>query len=311
MLPRSLQETIKALLTPAVALSLWLVMTPAWAGSMLLLGAGGSGASGGAFTGPLDVVSTNIKAAYCVGACSAAKRGTKFATICTTISTVDTCIDMNSDATTGAPILSTIGGLTCNNSTVICNWKTWTDQSGNSCDATQAGVPTRPLVTVSVSGLTSIPAITFDGATGGMKLVTCSTTAAQPFFISGVGIRTSGTNFASLLGEEGSAPGLLYSNTANNMTVFGTSTPTFTVSDAVWHAVGALFNNTSSQGYTDGTGSGVINAGPSGVSAATLDVGFFSSVPCACNIVEVLLYAADVSSSASALSTNQHIRYGF
>ena len=185
----------------------------------------------------------------------------------------------------------------------------WYDQTGNGHHATDS---TGVAYAVSPSGIASgRAALSFTGANG---LSIPSVTQAQPFFISAVSIRSSGTSFIYTLGASATnPPGLIYSNSANNMDVYGGTLAALAIgTEPLWTAVGGLFNGASSQGYVNGTGGGVINAGTTGFSS-TLVIGSFASVLTG-YITEIILYGSDVSANAATLATNQRdatVGYGF
>src|SRR5216684_5005777 len=96
--------------------------------------------SGVAFVGSGDIVG-GWQVWYGLRAFSAAKRGTKAINVCN-VSDV-ACADFLTDATTGALVVTTVGGSDC--SVVVCIIKTLYDQSGalactGACDNTQATI---------------------------------------------------------------------------------------------------------------------------------------------------------------------------
>lgn len=177
------------------------------------------------------------------------------------------------------------------------------DGSGNSRHATQLTLASMPALTFNALG--GLPGVTFSST----QLLTITAFAVtQPFFISSVSIRTSGTNYTCILCATGSnAPGLLYNNAANGILIFGGNTgSTAVVSDNAFHAIGALFNATTSQAFIDGTGLGTVSAGAGNFGAFNLQMGNFSGTSLLGTISEVVLYPSDISASAAALSANQH-----
>jgi hypothetical protein len=154
----------------------------------------------------------------------------------------------------------------------------------------------------------------FSDADGNYFMTTSGVTTTEPFFVSAVAQRTSGTTFVNLIGVAGAAPGLLFSNAADSMAIFGGSVPTFTVADGSFHAIGALFDNTSSQGFVNGAGQGAVSDGGAVWSNSTLLVGFFSAGVLDGDIAEIIVWNSDQSANAGAISANQRDAtsgYGF
>lgn len=293
--------------------------------TLMMMGVGGETpptVTPSSYTGPGDVVS-GAKAWWGLRAYSAATAGNKIANVCTTIATVDTCVDMFSNATTGNMVILTIGGLTCDNSVVLCNVKTLYDQSGTSCagatacDITQATVSKRAALTISCLG--ALPCMTFTAASQQeMARASGSGTLSlsQPITFSTVATATSfptatGTLFCQ---DNGSVRGTYFrfSNTPgielNAGSAFTASAATGTI-----HAIQGVSNNASSVFYVDGSqstgtdGPGVLNSGDS-MQVGNDQFGDFLQG----KIFELGVWSSAFSTpNQSSMNGNQHAYWGF
>lgn len=186
----------------------------------------------------------------------------------------------------------------------------WYDQKGG-VDLTSAG---NPEFSASPTGQGAGTAtVAFDGGAGDKLSTTSGITQSQPFFISAVGRRNSGTNFSNIYGAQAAAPGLIWANSANAVMIFAGSVPTVTCSDAATHTIGALFNGASSQGYIDGSAvGGAVSSGASVFSGGNQVVGNFNGDAVTGYITEIAIFGYDASASADEISANQkHATNGY
>ena len=276
-------------------------------------------AAGGGYSGLGDVVS-GAKFYWGLRAYSAAKRGTKIANICMTISLVDTCVDMNSDATTGALSLGTIGGLTCNNSTQICNIKTWYDQSGatacsgsSACDMTQSTVANRAILVLSCNG--SLPCARYTGSNLTNYQTSNWFSTSQPISFSTVINRTGDTSNYQSVFNSGSNFAWGFNNATNAIFMYSTSSvPTATANDNAVHSMQLNFHNATASGaYIDGTNTvmslgastGIVGSDPVNLGRSPAASQYFTG-----DMYEIGMWAADNSSSNSSLCHNQYTYWG-
>lgn len=271
---------------------------------------------GATYTGLGDIVS-GTGAYWGLRAFSSATRGNKVANICTLVTAVDTCVDMSSDATTGALILTTIPGASaCNNSTQICNVKTLYDQIAGSacnsatCDVTQATVATRPTIVTSCLG--SLPCMAFSGS---QFLSNASIgTYAQPYSFSSVSERTGAfTSYGDILGFSNvGASQILYANTVNTLGYYNGTFTTATATDSAFHAMQNVVNGPSAAALqidsSQTTGLSTSNT------SLTLDfrIGGDNNAFTG-NIAEVYMLTTTTltTGNMTALNTNEHAYWGF
>jgi hypothetical protein len=241
------------------------------AGTLSLLGAGRgapAGGGGGGYIGPGDVQAT--KWWYGLRALSSATRGNKLVNICTTIATVDTCADMLSDATTGAMILTTIGGAACNTSTQPYNIKTWYELNGTGNDQTEAAVAARAVLTI-CNGTTTGAAFTIAGLT---NYLTSSVTQAQPFEIVWAAAHTANFTTQSNVFESGGNLQDGYWTTTGQAYGYTGTVVSFAASNTACHVIQIVHNGASGEFAVDGASYTTSqNFGSSGISAADLYLG--------------------------------------
>lgn len=207
----------------------------------------GKGAPGAAvYSGPGNVVS-GATAWWGLRAYTTAVRGTKAANVCN-VSDV-TCVDFLTDATTGALVVTTVGGSSC--SVVVCTVKTLYDQSGSlscsgavACDLAQATIANRPQLIVS-NGITGKAALLYNGTS--QELVNNLPTGKnQPFSWSLVANTTNSASQQTAAGAKTDAR-IGYNNSgANTVFCFNGTVLTATASDGAWHGIQAAFNNAGS-----------------------------------------------------------------
>jgi hypothetical protein len=159
-------------------------------------------------------------------------------------------------------------------------------------------------------GVSGLPCIQFTGGTPTF-LNGPNFSGAQPFSVAGVIQRSSGTGYQYVLALNFSAPcGYGWNNTANTFRVNCGSTFTFTVSDAAWHSVGVVYNNTSAITNVDGTA----GAGTSGSSAmGTVYIGTQTSTSYGLSgyINELVVWkSALTAGQLSNLCHNQYAYFG-
>ncbi len=293
--------------------------------TLMMMGVGGETpptVTPSTYTGPGDVVS-GAKAWWGLRAYSAATAGNKIANVCTTIATVDTCVDMFSSATTGNMVILTIGGLTCDNSVVLCNIKTLYDQSGTSCagstacDITQATAAKRAALTISCLG--GLPCMTFVAASQQeMARVSGSGTLSlsQPITLSTVATATSfPTATGSVFVQDNGSVRGTYFRFSNTPGIELNAGSAFTASAAAStiHAVQAVSNNASSVLYVDGSqstgtdGTGVLNSGDSMQVGNDQFNDFLQG-----KIFELGIWSSGFSTpNQSSMNSNQHAYWGF
>lgn len=196
------------------------------------------------YTGPGDSVS-GATAWYGLRAYSAAKRGNAAINVCNVSDVV--CADMSTDATTGALVVTTIGGSDCGS--VNCTVKIIYDQTGNGFNLSQATIASRPLLKLSCLG--SLPCLNFSA--GGL-FNSSTTSISQPWSISAVIERTGQFSSGYLISSTGSYEGLASGGgSADNVQLYGSNTLQATATDNVSHAVQALANGASGVINVDGT----------------------------------------------------------
>lgn len=235
----------------------------AWAGpeQQPLLGVGGASAGGGGYTGPGDV--QPAKWYYALRAYTSATRGNKLVNVCTTISTVDTCADMFSDATTGALVITTIGGAACNTSTQPYNIKTWYDLTGNGLDQTDTNPANRAVLTT-CNGATTGAA--FSGGQGYNAIA--SATQAQPFEVIWAGTRTGAfTTQGNVFDTNGGIPQDGYWTSTNTVYGYTGTIQTATASDSACHIMQIIHNGASGSIRVDNGAPATLDMGASGISA--------------------------------------------
>lgn len=238
-----------------LALVAWLalcgVANAQLSGGLQFPGPGTVHSTGGAYTGPADVVSSPIYG-YALRAISSAARGTAAINLCD--NTGANCADIATNASTGD--LNNPGTLGANNcaSTGTCKIKTWYDQSGanscggSPCNITQATSANMPTLTVSC--INSKPCAVF-AATQWL-----GSSAAAPAFASGTisavtqrtGAFTSAGGIISV-GDATTQMNFNYRQVASTLQMFLGSTGQVigNISDSNYHALQAVFNGASSQ----------------------------------------------------------------
>lgn len=265
--------------------------------------AGGGGAS---YTGLGDLGLSGLAAYWGLRAYSSATRGNKAINVCN-VSDV-ACADLSTDATTGNLTIGTVGGSSC--AVITCTIKTIYDQSPSNicsgvCDLTQATIGSRPTLVTSCIG--SLPCMACNGS---QSASVTFPTIGQPYFISGVAKRTSGSGFADVLGfNTAGQVQFLFNNSANNFTIYaGTVGTPATAADGSFHAVSGNYNGASSTLGVNGA-STTVNAGAASATGTTTICSNNNSLTG--SVAELAFWNLGNASSVSALSTNQHSYWGF
>lgn len=276
--------------------------------SMTLLGVGAPSAAPAGYTGPGDVQTF----VHWIGlrAYSTADRGNALVNVCNSTGGVDVlCQDFSSDPTTGALVISTIGGVSC--STAPCTIKTWYDRiGGNNC--TEATIANRATLTVSYQH--SLPAgVMLKSSDQGCAWVS-TITQAKPYAWSGVIYPTTvASTFFTIIGNSGrfnfgiSSGNFVGSNGLTSFTLGATVNTEYAVQVNADTST-ALLN-------LNGTESGNITMNIDALSASQIYFGLGlngSGNPYDGAMMEMGQVAGDISSgNRTALYANQHTYWGF
>lgn len=250
-------------------LALLLLVTPASADSILLLGAGGKKPSAAApsYSGPGDVVSGATFWGSCARVYNLAAASTSTnlcdlvavtggAAVCTLRGSSTGFVDLAASycaGTTPAAACAAASGGSCKVSKIY-------DQSGGSYPLEQPTLANMPALTFSALG--GLPCISFTRADNQYFQTYTTQTIAQPYTVSTVAKITG--NYTD---EQGLARGgpSLYGfgkwNVANEWMLTGGSIVTFTNTDNAWHSVHGVLNNTASIGVSDSTATTGLSAG--------------------------------------------------
>ena len=190
------------------------------------------------------------------------------------------------------------------------------DQTGNGFHFVQATNTKRPVL--ALSGLGSLPVMTFDGVSQSLSNAT-PITAPQGATFSAVAKKLSGGAQQSLFNIHGSGGdqqlGYNNSGSGNQVFIYAGAVLGATASDGSWHAIQSVFNSTASNVNIDAT-STAGDGGPEAPTGSTCDIGaagggtdqFLNG-----SIVEVGCWNATAFSGANctAMSANQHTYWGF
>ena len=265
------------------------------------------------YVGPLDVIGT-WTGFYASRAASSATRGNKIWNVCDALDAH--CVDVLTDATTGAPVIPSSNP---NCSGGACTIKTWYDLSGNSLDRTQTVIANRFTLNPSVIG--SVACGQAAGSTTGYPTsYVAGTDGTQPWFISAVAERTGSlTTVLYVVTNDaltGAASGQLnFAGTANFQFYSGQGAAAIqqAETDNAPHAVWAMANSTSSKLSVDGA-SPVVGDTGTGVGGTNIGIGkdAFASGN---NLVGIFCEGGrapgDQSASGPTLEANQRSFYGF
>lgn len=274
-------------------------------GQLTSTGAGKKATAAATYTGPANIVASPT-AWYGMRAMSTADRGNKLLNVCNVADVV--CADFSSDATTGALVISTVGGSSC--SIVVCTIKTMYDRSGSGQDATQSTIGTRP--TLVVSCVNSLPCAAFSSQ---RLAITLGSSVSQPLTMSAVAIRTGGTtSFSDILAQAaGSSVLITFTNSANTAGLFGGSSvvPTKTAADNAWHALQGVFDTTAVISVDNAEASGSGSGGGSTSTSMTIGALGIGSQSLIGNITEVGLWPSGFSAgNRTAMCHNQFTYWG-
>lgn len=264
-----------------------------------------------AYSGAGDVVASAV-AFWSMDAYNAATKGTKAVQICNVADVV--CADLSTDATTGALVVTTIGGSNC--AIVTCTIKIWYDQSGamqcsagTVCDLTNSTIANRP--TFIVSCINSKPCARFAAASSQvLNAVSGTNNVNQPFTVSYISQQTAGfTTNGDVLWAGGGTMQVGYGANVNTAFMYlASSAPEVTAANSTFHAVQNVANDTSSDIYVDGS-TNTVSPGTSIING-TYQIGGNNFITG--DIFEVGVWASAFSSgNKSAMNTNQHSRGGF
>lgn len=259
-------------------------------------------AGGGAYTGPGDVQA--FAGWWGFRAYSAAKAGTKAIRVVaadTTQTDINSLANGSLDSATLAAFIVTHGA---------CKVVTMYDQVGTN-DMTQATGANQPAILANALG--SSYGAFFNGST--QQLASISNIGApQPFTISAVGERTSGTAFSDVFSSDvGGTIQVGFSNSANNALIFaGTVVSVPSVSDNAFHAINVAITGATTIYQIDSL-TGTVSPGTTGMGGGSSFIG--QSGTGSNNLIGVVLEVGYVGSAIPAgtetsLNTNQHAAYG-
>lgn len=242
---------------------------PAWPPIQPVISAG--------YVGPGDLgLSATVKAWGAVDRCYSTSYTGNVADIwdSATGSTTETKLTCSA----GGTINQTINPLstTCNSG---CALKTMYDQSGAlacggaACDyQAQSTVGNWPVIAPDYSGGRAC-ANQGTGSHVGMRTAAAITTLAQPFSVSGVYIRTSGTASNDLIaGGVNPNPAIMMENASGLSFIYAGSVAVFSATENVLHSFQGIFNSSSSLIYRDTSASGALNPSTNILSGSVLGV---------------------------------------
>lgn len=262
-------------------------------------------AKAASYTGPGDIVSFLSWGG--LRAYSAATRGNNALNVCNPGDAA--CADVVTDATTGNLVLTTIGGHDCTMDD--CTAKIIYDQTAGgscsgSCNLVQATEASRFTLKHNCVN-TTLWCLVMPG--GSQQMISAgNATFTLPYSMSTVANRTTVVSYANVIGlGSGGVVELGFDISANNSFLFGNVLFTAATTDNSFHSIQGLLASTSKL-VIDGS----VTTGGNEALGRTLAlcVGACGNAPTA-QAVEFGWANADLSSSFSALSTNQHSYWGF
>lgn len=189
------------------------------------------------------------------------------------------------------------------------------DQTGNGWHVVQTTAVNQPQYVMSC--IASLPCMTFISASSTNLLsTTLLLTVNQPNTLVGVGDRTSGTGYQTILASGDGNNQLAFGNAANTVLVYGGTTvpANATASDNAWHSFIGPLNGASSLIYVDAVSTsqntGTFAFQPDatdGIYVGSAGAGQFVDG----HIVETSLYPSGLSSgNATTLCHNQFVYWG-
>jgi hypothetical protein len=271
-----------------------------------MTGAGSSGcAAAPSYTGPLDVLSTNVWAAY--------------STRCTKSSYTGDVVDLKDTATgvTDETLITCNSGGTQNTSSpnaiattcgTACYPSTWYDQTGlNNCtSATCNEASSNVDGTGYVRNITgTVPGMSFFSGRGVESINTA--TLSQPFWISFIvkspsSIANNGMyGDAANSGGNASTPGPAFVAFANG------NVPSGTIAVSTFYSVQLIFNGASSEVCVNNSCGSTANAGTGGIGARFFigQDGYGANFGAGGYIIEAIFYTGTPPAGRSSLATNQ------
>lgn len=298
-------------------LSCLLLAGSASAQRMLPLGAGGTFTAGTppSFTGPADIVASPLMW-FGLRAMSTADRGNRLVNVC--IPADATCADLSSDATTGALVISSIGGSSC--SVVTCTVKTLYDRvgtycGGSACNLTQPTIGLRPVLVVSC--LSSLPCMQYTAAaSGGLQTSGNLPGQGQPYTFSSVGNRTGNTSGFNTLVTVNGQISAGWANSTNTVYMYANmSLPTVTANDNTTHAMQMIYNDAATSSiYLDGANTTMTLGATTSMGAFPLEMGKNNAASqfLTGNIFEFGMWGSAFNGTQqSNMNGNQHTYWGF
>jgi hypothetical protein len=312
----------------AFAIYAFALFAPAQAQIALPFPGPGAASTAAAYVGPGDVFSTSVTVAYsCSEAYNAAGANTSTSAcdlvdsaapttvICTLRFTSTGKVDLTAycpgSVTPAAKCAAATGGV-CNIS------KAYNLANTGTLDAVQTAAASQPTLAFSSTPLGTLPAINC-GPGGGTALFLSPTgtiTQSQPFTISGVYMRNSGTGEGMFLGGPlgSNFGGIGAGGGANLAEVDGGNKPTVAATDSAWHALIGFINGASTAANVDGTDTSPLSGGIVNLSAVNIRVCRANGFSLGGLLAEAQWYnTSSTSTNRNAISANAHSagRYNF
>lgn len=296
--------------------------------AQLTLTGAGKNKSGGAppptcggYIGPGDVLAgTTVYAYYANRAYSAATCGAPLWKVCQSASPT-TCVDWSSSASTGAMVVTTVGGTDCTAALTNCAIDREYDISGaNDCSGSPCPkiYVTRPNPAF---GTTDCPGIVGPCINGGAITNITSTSAAggthaQPVTISVVYKQNVATRVSCIGYSNAAGTNYATGSLANTGVLYaGTASP-YTIADSAWHSVQAYFSAGNSLININGGGDSATAAAGSAGFSGGYGTGFAVACPFDFQTMTESGFLGDTGASGSpavrnALGANQKTFGGF
>jgi hypothetical protein len=223
-----------------------------------------------------------------------------------TATTGTTGTTVNATAPTGLGTVVITGGTIS-----VCTIKIVYDQTGNSCNLTQATITTRPILTINAIG--SLPGMQFSTANSTNLLGTCNLIQAQPLSASLV-VNQSGAlpGNGFVLSDNNAGAGIFFPTAAGNIALFsGSISASVSVAQGVFHAIQAVFNGSSSTLMVNGVTTSSLNPGTGGLNTE-VSLGGYATFPFNGLELEEIYYPGSISgTNQTALNNNQRAYWGF